>query len=39
MVTLRILECNEAFSDHAPILLTTGSPRPQSAHGFEFELG
>jgi hypothetical protein len=39
MVSVRALECIEALSDHAPILLTTGSPRPRCAHRFKFELG
>jgi hypothetical protein len=29
LVTVRALELIEAFSDHAPILLTTWMPRPQ----------
>jgi hypothetical protein len=33
------LERIEGFSDHAPILLTTGTPTPTSKHRFKFELG
>ena len=29
----------EALSDHAPILLTNGTPRRQCKHKFKFELG
>jgi hypothetical protein len=39
MVSVRVLECIEALSDHAPILLTTRSPRSQCARRFKFELG
>jgi hypothetical protein len=39
MVSVRALERIEGFSDHAPILLTTGTPRPSSKHRFKFELG
>ena len=28
MVSVRALECIEALSDHAPILLNTGTPNP-----------
>jgi hypothetical protein len=39
MVTVRTLERIVGFSDHAPILLSTGLPRPPSNHRFKFELG
>ena len=39
LVTVRALERIEALSDHTPILLTTGSSRPQDKHQFKFELG
>jgi endonuclease/exonuclease/phosphatase family metal-dependent hydrolase len=39
MVSVRALECIEGFSDHAPILLTTGIPKPPGNHCFKFELG
>jgi hypothetical protein len=39
MVTVRALERIVGFSDHAPILLTTGTPRPPSTRRFKFELG
>ena len=39
MVSVRALERIEALSDHPPILLTTGSPRPRGASQFKFELG
>jgi hypothetical protein len=39
MVSLHALECIEALFDHAPILMTTGSPRPQCVRRFMFELG
>ena len=39
MVSVRALPRMEAISDHAPILLTTGSPRPQHRRKFKFELG
>jgi hypothetical protein len=39
MVSVRALECIESLSDHAPILMTTGSTRPRCAHCFKFELG
>jgi hypothetical protein len=39
MVYVRALERIEGFSDHAPILLTTGIPKPLSKHRFKFELG
>jgi hypothetical protein len=39
IVSVRALERIEGFSDHAPILLTTGIPKPLCKHGFIFELG
>jgi hypothetical protein len=39
MVSLRALERIEKLSDHAPILLTTGTPRPLCKRPFKFELG
>jgi hypothetical protein len=39
MVSIRALERIEGFSDHAPILLTTGNPKPPSSRRFKFELG
>jgi hypothetical protein len=39
MVSVRALECIEGFSDHAPILLTTGMLKPPSKHRLKFELG
>ena len=39
LVSVRALERIEALSDHAPILLTTGSPKPHDKHQFKFELG
>ena len=39
MVSVRALPRIEAISDHAPILLTTGLPRPQHRRRFKFELG
>ena len=39
MVSVRALPRIEALSDHAPILLTTGLPRPQHRRKFKFELG
>uniref|UniRef100_A0A452XEC9 Endonuclease/exonuclease/phosphatase domain-containing protein n=1 Tax=Aegilops tauschii subsp. strangulata TaxID=200361 RepID=A0A452XEC9_AEGTS len=39
MVSVRALPRIEAISDHAPILLTTGLPRPQHRRKFKFELG
>ena len=39
MVSVRALECFEALSDHAPILLTAGPPKPHDKHQFKFELG
>jgi hypothetical protein len=39
MVSVRTLERIEKLSDHAPILLTTGNPRPPYKHPFKFKLG
>ena len=39
MVSVRALERIEALSDHAPILLTAGPPKPKNNHQFKFELG
>jgi hypothetical protein len=39
MVYVRALERIEKLSDHAPILLTTGTPRPLCKRPFKFELG
>jgi hypothetical protein len=39
MVLVRALEHIEALSDHAPILMTTGSVRPPYIRRFKFELG
>jgi hypothetical protein len=39
MVSVRALERIEGLSDHAPILLSTGTPRPTGNHRFKFELG
>ena len=39
LVSVRALERIEGLSDHAPILLTTGFPRPQCKPRFKFELG
>ena len=39
LVTVRALERIEAFSDHAPILLSTGSLQPPVKPQFKFELG
>jgi hypothetical protein len=36
---LRALERIEGLFDHAPILLTTGIPKPPSKHRFKFDLG
>jgi hypothetical protein len=38
MVSVRALECIEALSDHAPILMTTGSLRAQCTRRFKFDL-
>jgi mannosylglycoprotein endo-beta-mannosidase len=39
LVSVRALERIEKLSDHAPILLTTGSTRPLGRKQFKFELG
>jgi hypothetical protein len=39
MVSVHALEGIEGFSDHAPIPLTTGNPKPTCNHRFKFELG
>jgi hypothetical protein len=39
MVYVRALEHIEKLSDHAPILLTTGTPRPLCMRPFKFQLG
>ena len=39
LVTVRALERAEAFSDHAPILLSTGSSTSPIKPQFKFELG
>ena len=39
MVSVRALERIDALSDHAHILLTTGTTRPQCKRQFKFELG
>jgi hypothetical protein len=39
LVSVRALERIEGLSDHAPILLTTGTPKPHNNHRFKFELG
>jgi hypothetical protein len=39
MVTVRALPRIVGLSDHAPILLTTGTPRTRSKRQFKFELG
>jgi hypothetical protein len=39
MISVRALERIKGFSDHAPILLTTGTPKPLGNHRFKFELG
>jgi predicted secreted Zn-dependent protease len=36
LITIRDLEHIKVLSDHAPILLTTGSHIPQSKHQFKF---
>jgi response regulator RpfG family c-di-GMP phosphodiesterase len=38
ILSIRALEVIEGFSDHAPILLTTGNPKPTCNHRFMFEL-
>jgi exonuclease III len=39
MVSVRALERIEGLSDHAPILLTTGTPKSPNNKRFKFELG
>ena len=39
MVSVRVLPRIEALSDHAPILITNGSPRIHCKRPFKFELG
>ena len=39
MASVQVLERIEALSDHAPILLTTGSQNIHRKHQFKFELG
>jgi hypothetical protein len=39
MVSVQALERVVGFSDHAPILLTTGLPGPPSTRRFKFDLG
>ena len=39
MVSVRALERIEAFSDHAPIFLSTGTLKPTVKPQFKFELG
>jgi hypothetical protein len=39
LISVRALERIEGLSDHAPILLTTGTPKPHNNHRFKFELG
>ena len=39
MVSVRALERIEALSDHAPIILTSGLPKPNGKPQFKFELG
>jgi hypothetical protein len=39
MVSVRALERSQGLSDHAPILLTTGTPKHPGNHRFKFELG
>ena len=39
LVTVRTLKRIEAFSDHAPILLSTGTLKPPVKSQFKFELG
>jgi hypothetical protein len=39
MVSVHALEHIEKLSDYAPIILTTGTPRPICKHPFKFELG
>ena len=39
LVTVRALERIEALSDHAPLLLSTGTAKPYAQPQFKFELG
>jgi hypothetical protein len=39
LVSVRVLARLSNLSDHAPILLTTGTPTPQRPRQFKFELG
>jgi hypothetical protein len=39
MATRIYIEHIEGLSDHAPILLTTGTPKPHNNHRYKFELG
>jgi hypothetical protein len=39
LVSIRVLPQIEALSDHAPILLSTGSPSSQHRRPFKFQLG
>jgi hypothetical protein len=39
MVSVCALEHIEGISDHSPLLLCTGTPRPPGNHRFKFELG
>jgi hypothetical protein len=39
MVSVCALERIEGLSDHTPLLLCTGTPRPPGNHRFKFELG
>jgi hypothetical protein len=39
LVSVRVLPWIESLSDHAPILITTGTPSPQRRRPFKFELG
>src|SRR3954470_2720965 len=39
LVTVRALERIEDLSDHAPLLLATGTLKPNMRHRFKFELG
>jgi hypothetical protein len=39
MVSVRVLPRIQDLSDHAPILLTTGTPNPQRKRPFKFEVG
>ena len=39
LVSVRALEQIESLSDHAPILFSSGVPKPHMQHHFKFELG